>query len=204
MTIINKITASLSYLSSISERFGSSFYLFDPDVFEKNFNDLLGSFQNFYPKTKIAYSYKTNYLPCICKQANSLGAYAEVVSRFEYEIAIQSGINPEMIIFNGPLKTKDDLHEALLAGVIVNVDSPYEVSHIQEIALEYPDSILRVGIRCAFKSKALPPTRFGIDPYSRTFWQIVQQLRKTPNIFLLGLHCHFLPHERSPKSYRLL
>ena len=52
----------------------------------------------------IGYSYKTNYLPSLIKEMSNLGAYAEVVSRLEYDLALKIGVKPNKIIFNGPLK----------------------------------------------------------------------------------------------------
>ena len=56
---------------------------------------------------------KQIYLPYLCKELSRCGAYSEVVSRLEYDLAIKIGIDPTKVIFNGPLKSQEDIHYAL-------------------------------------------------------------------------------------------
>jgi diaminopimelate decarboxylase len=67
-------------LIDISKRFGDSFYLFDAAVFKRNFDDFTRAFKSHYNRLAIAYSYKTNYLPRLCRLVHGWGGYAEVVS----------------------------------------------------------------------------------------------------------------------------
>ena len=84
--------------------YGDAFYLLDSAQFRKNYTELKSAFSEIYPDFNIAYSYKTNYTPKLCKIVNELGGYAEVVSDMEMEIALRIGVNPEKIIWNGPFK----------------------------------------------------------------------------------------------------
>lgn len=52
--------------------------------------------------TEIAYSYKTNYVPAVCKTVHALGGLAEVGSVMEWEMASLYGVPPSMVIYNGP------------------------------------------------------------------------------------------------------
>ena len=56
---------------------GEPVYLFNADRFVRNFVDLQTEFRKIYPNTRIAYSYKTNHIPGICKLVDTLGGYAE-------------------------------------------------------------------------------------------------------------------------------
>lgn len=58
------------------------------------------------------------------------GAYAEVVSEFEYEMALKLEINPKRIIFNGPIKSNKILKKALINKSMVNADNITEVKRI--------------------------------------------------------------------------
>src|SRR4051794_96999 len=82
--------------------YGDSFYLFDDRKFRDNFARLCAAFTARYRDTRIAYSYKTNYTPVICKAVDEMGGYAEVVSEMEYDLARKLGISGNRIIYNGP------------------------------------------------------------------------------------------------------
>ena len=77
--MINKI--SWQHLDAIEREHGDAFYLVDLEAFHTNFHGLRDAFRAYYRNTELAYSYKTNYLPRLCKLVNDWGGYAEVVSR---------------------------------------------------------------------------------------------------------------------------
>jgi diaminopimelate decarboxylase len=74
-------------LKKIKDQFGEAFYLLDSDQFRQNFLELKEAFSSIYPRFNIAYSYKTNYTPALCKIVDELDGYAEVVSEMEMELA---------------------------------------------------------------------------------------------------------------------
>ena len=57
----------------------------------------------------------------------SLGLWAEVVSSDEYNLAKSLGYLPERIIFNGPVKGKEEFIDAVENNAIVNIDSHREL-----------------------------------------------------------------------------
>ena len=86
------------------EKYQTPLYLLDLDRFSQNYLELEEAYKKRYSNFKIAYSFKTNYTPVICKQARKLGGYAEVVSELEYHMAKRYGFTPSEIIVNGPGK----------------------------------------------------------------------------------------------------
>ena len=74
----------LNEVINLEKEYGSPLYIFHAGEFKKNYMDLLETFRKIYPKYNIAYSYKTNYTPKICKLVKELGGLAEVVSEMEY------------------------------------------------------------------------------------------------------------------------
>ena len=76
-----------------------------------------------FQKAIVGYSVKTNSTPyCMCK-AGDFGAYAEVVSHDEYELAVLCGFPTNRIIYNGPMKSKETFVEAVEGGAIVNIET---------------------------------------------------------------------------------
>ena len=134
----------------LSKEYGDAFYILDTDNFRKNFAELKKAFCDIYPNFNIAYSYKTNYTPALCRIVDELGGYAEVVSDMEMEIALRVGVKPEKIIWNGPYKNGKKVEELLLKGGTVNLDSVCELETVERLAKTYPQKKLNLGIRCNF------------------------------------------------------
>ena len=57
-------------LGELRKEYGNAFYLLDSAQFKKNFQELKAAFGKIYPNFNIAYSYKTNYTPKLCRLVN--------------------------------------------------------------------------------------------------------------------------------------
>jgi len=193
----------INILKRISEQYGNSFYLIDTEQFKKNFLELQEAFRSIYPNTHIAYSYKTNYTPVLCKIVNDLGGFAEVVSDMEYEVAKRIGVNLNKIIFNGPYKNSLAVTEVLLSGGIVNIDSLYELPLIERIAKDNPNKNIQVGVRCNFDIGENEISRFGIDVNSEEFETALHWITSIKNMELSMIHCHFATRKLESWFFRV-
>jgi diaminopimelate decarboxylase len=182
---------SWELLCDLEKRFGDLYYILDEQGFLSNIHELHGEFKKHYPNSSIAYSYKTNYTPRLCHLADQIGAYAEVVSKLEYDLAIHLGVDPARIIFNGPLKLPEELEEAMLAGSIINLDGPYEIELAESIAHKYPDKTFALGLRCNFDLGTGHISRFGFDVEGSNIHDIALRINRIKNCSITGLHCHF-------------
>ncbi len=191
-------------LLRLENQFGDRLYLYDPDRFHKNYHDLLTTFQARYPLTRIAYSYKANNIPDLCRAVDEWGGMAEVVSGVEYEIARRVGVQPENIIFNGPAKPQNEIERALNEGALVNVESLQEAEAVAAAAVNRRRPHLRVGLRLNYEFEGHPSSRFGFDTEGPDFRLALNTLKNTVGIQLECLHCHLLPPGRSPSAYREL
>ena len=194
---------SWQVLHKLEEDYGDSFYLLDISKFENNYREFLQAFRSIYHKSNIGYSYKTNYTPRLGQSVNSLGGYAEVVSQMEYDIAIAVGVPPSRIIFNGPLKEKENIENAIRAGSIVNLDSLQEVFIVEALAQHLPDHQIAVGLRCNFDIGTNRISRFGFDVEAGELDYAFKTFESLNNCFIEGLHCHFSTSHRSQESYAL-
>jgi diaminopimelate decarboxylase len=182
---------SIDIIKRLVSLYGDSFYLLNSNKFVVNFNELLSAFRNLYQNTFIAYSYKTNYIPKLCKLVNRSGGYAEVVSDMEYFLAKKVGVRNDKIFFNGPYKKPEAVQELLLNGGIVNLDSEYDLKLVINIARSYPKNELKVGLRCNFDINDNVTSRFGFDVKNSEIDVAFNKISEIPNIKLEGLHCHF-------------
>jgi diaminopimelate decarboxylase len=189
-------------LAELEEMLGDSFFILDVQNFRDNYWEFLSSFRSIYPNTNLAYSYKTNYLPTLCRLVHSMGGYAEVVSQLEYDLALHLGVSPHRTVFNGPLKEETAMERALLAGSVVNLDSPYEIAYVESLARRYPRRSINVGLRCNFDIGASQVSRFGFDIETGELARAFETLERLDNCSVYGLHCHFST-PRTVESYTL-
>ena len=190
-----------SFLRRLELKYGELFFILDMPTFRDNYFDFINAFRKIYARTQIAYSYKTNYIPRLCREVDSLDGYAEVVSAMEYNLARHIGVDPGRIIFNGPYKQEHDLEQALLAGSIVNLDSEFELTTVERIAHRHPEAAFRVGLRCNFPLEQGKISRFGFDVEAGELEAACTRLASLQQASLVGLHCHFSTAERSVRSY---
>lgn len=175
----------------LTREVGDAFYILESEQFKKNYAELSAEFQSIYPNFNIAYSYKTNYTPKLCRIINEMGGLAEVVSDMEMEIALRVGVDPKNIIWNGPFKNLAKAEELLLLGGIVNLDSAYEIDFIDELAQKHADKTLNLGLRCNFEINDGVLSRFGFAVESEDFGRALELFSKHKNLNLKEMQCHF-------------
>ncbi len=168
---------------------GCPIYLFNADRFTKNFTDLQNEFRKIYPNTRIAYSYKTNFVPGIGEMVKHLGGYAEVVSSMEFDIAMcVVSSDPERIIYNGLLQ--DECMLALLkCGGKVNVES----MECLEYVLKNASGEAKIGIRIGDTD-----SRFGFQ--ESDLFDVLARIVATKKK-VAGIHCH-VGGSRSLETWR--
>ena len=178
-------------IEQLRAEYGEAFYLLDSAQFRKNSAELKAAFNDIYPNWNIAYSYKTNYTPKLCKIVNELGGYAEVVSEMELEIAKRVGCKADRIIWNGPIKNVPIMEQFLLDGGTVNIDCKEELEQIKDIHNRHQDKLIYVGIRCNYEVNDGVVSRFGFDTEGEDFMEAVKFATTTPNVKFINFQCHF-------------
>ena len=175
----------------LKKQYGEAFYLLDSKQFRENFLELKSAFSSIYPNFNIAYSYKTNYTPKLCKIINELGGYAEVVSEMELELALRIGVKPENIIWNGPIKNPNILKTFLISGGVANIDSYDDYCLVRKIISDNKNDSYRLGIRVNYDVNDGVVSRFGLDIESNEFLEVLNYCINSKNVELVNLQCHF-------------
>ena len=177
-------------VQELLETWGSPVFVFSERTLVDRYRELHDALALRWPKTRIAWSYKTNYLEGICRVFHREGAWAEVVSGFEYEKARHHGIPGNQIHFNGPHKPEADLERALLEGAHVHLDNYDELALAERIA-ERHGRVFPVAIRVNLKAPGAPAwSRFGFNLESGQARDAVVRLLGGGHLELNGLHCH--------------
>lgn len=169
--------------------YGSPLFVVSEDILRRCYREIFQAFARRWPQTTIAYSYKTNYLSGICAILHQEGAWAEVVSGFEYEIARRLGLKGEMIVFNGPYKKPEEMNRAFKEKASVNLDSFDELKTAGEVA-ETLGRKVRVGIRLNMQLNYPAWDKFGFSFEQGEAHEACRRVLQHKYLQLAGLHCH--------------
>jgi len=184
-------------IDRLAEQYGNSFLVFWEKKLKNNYEELKNSFTSKWKNTKIGYSYKTNYMPMICRRINQLGGYAEVVSEMEIYLARKIGVKWNKIIFNGPAKTPRSIKNVAANGGLVQIDNMRDLDILDGLGRS-TSKVMKVGLRISIDI-GNGHSRFGIDTKSPEFKKILTTIKKNRNLTLSGIHCH-MP-DRSLESF---
>lgn len=185
------MSLTIETVKALQKEHGDAFYVLDSALFKQNYADMMREFSSLYANFNIAYSYKTNYTPKLCKLVDSMGGYAEVVSEMELELAERIGVRPENIIWNGPVKSRDVMERFLLSGGTVNLDSMEDLRLAAGIAACHGGKKMNVGIRCNYDVGDGVVSRFGFDVDGSDFEKAIEIVQKSDVLHLKNFQCHF-------------
>jgi len=188
-------------VEDIIEQFGTPVFVFSEHRLRQKYREAHRSFSLRYPKVQLAWSYKTNYLDAVCSIYHQEGAWAEVVSEMEYEMARRLGIPNQKIIYNGPCKSADSLRMALAEGVRVQIDHYDELYQAEKIAKQLGRSV-DIGIRLNMDTGIHPRwDRFGFNLDNGEALDACRRIHAGGALRLNGLHCHLGTYITEPSAY---
>lgn len=196
-------------LAELDKKFGTPFYIMNGEKYRKNINNFLAAFKQRYDKVIAAYSFKTNYVPALCRIALEEGCFAEVVSEMEYELARFIGF--DNIIFNGPIKRKGIFQEAMSHQEIVNLDSQYEVDMLCDYVSMHPMENVKVGLRVNINltdengnSTIQCGLRFGRFGFPKDILEKNIERIRTSGVKIISIHGHTSTSDRAVLNYKLI
>jgi diaminopimelate decarboxylase len=176
-------------VKELANKYGSPLFVLNVNELREKYRDMSRAFKTRYPKAQIAYSYKTNYMKAVCSILHQEGAWSEVVSGFEYDIARNLDMPGNKIVFNGPYKTREELIRAFNDNAMVNIDNYDEMQLIEEIADELGRT-LKVGVRINMDLNNPPWHKFGFNVESGHAFEAVKRAQATGKLKVVGLHIH--------------
>ena len=183
-------------------------FILDEEELAKSVKGFQDALKSNFARSIVSYSVKTNSVPACMKLAGEMGAYAEVVSHDEWELARLCGFDQQHIVYNGPMKSKETFLDAVEHGAIVNIETKRELEWLKELP---NNGSYRVGIRLNINISYVSPedadgdndnSRFGFSDETNEFADAVALIGKLPNVELAGLHIHRTAHSRSIRFYK--
>lgn len=185
-------------LKDLASRYGTPLYILDVQKILGSMKTLRDGLALHYPNSEITYSVKTNYLSQILREVLANGYRLEVVSRHEMRLAEKNGAMPNQLLFNGPVKSLDDLQYCYEHSIDVNLDSVDEL--VTACALGTTSKPFRVGLRVAATLKNGNVSRFGIHFEDSEAVSEIRKLLRSARVEVVGLHTHH-SSRRDAQSY---
>lgn len=177
-------------VSDLMEEYGSPLFVFSEKTILEKINEAKRAFETRYPRVQFAWSYKTNYLNAICSIFHKEGAWAEVVSGYEFEKALSLGLSGSNILFNGPFKSEEDLNLAINNNACIHIDHFDELYLLVKTARKL-EKKARVAIRINMDTGISPIwDRFGFNYENGEAWNAINRIMLSEELDLIGLHTH--------------
>jgi len=190
-------------VSSLIEKYGSPFYLISEKTLRETYRKAYKAFSSRYPKVQFAWSYKTNYLSAVCRVFHQEGAWAEVVSGFEYDKALSNNVPGNKILFNGPMKSEEELEKAIDNQSVIHMDHFDELFELINLSDRLKKKA-RVAIRINMDTGIFPKwDRFGFTYENGEAWRAIEFIMRSEYLDLVGLHTHIGTYVLSTQAYRI-
>ncbi|RQV96049.1 diaminopimelate decarboxylase, partial [bacterium] len=173
---------------------GSPFFLYSLKKIKENYQAYITALEGI--RSIVSYAFKANNNLAILKHLQKLGSGAVLVSGNELKLAKAAGFDPHRTIFNGNGKTMDELILAVQNEVRVNIDSAFDLQHIQRAAKtvgKRVDVLIRINPEIdaevhPYLTTALHDSKFGIRNDRLT--DLLESIRSSDLLNLVGVHCH--------------
>ena len=155
-------------VSRLAARVGRTpFYAYDRERLRTRVGDVRAALP---AAIELHYAIKANPMPALVGFMAGLVDGLDVASGAELRVALDAGVNPRDISFAGPGKNEVELLQSVAAGILVNVESPRELSVLADHSsrLGRPARVaLRVNPDYELRSSGMKmgggPKQFGID-----------------------------------------
>ncbi|MDD2989329.1 MAG: pyridoxal-dependent decarboxylase, exosortase A system-associated [Zoogloea sp.] len=155
-------------LTRLAARVGQTpFYAYDRALLTRRATELRAALP---AGIKLHYAMKANPMPAVVNHMAGLVDGIDVASGLELNVALDSGADPREISFAGPGKSDAELHKAVAAGILINIESFREVGVLAAIQ-QQTGWTARVAVRVnpdfELKSSGMKmgggPKQFGVD-----------------------------------------
>ena len=178
---------------------GTALYVFDEEDLRYRMETYLSAFRSRYANSDVLYASKAFLNKEVVRIAADEGLCLDVSGGGELACAQAAGFPMERVFVHGNNKTPLELEEAISAGVgRIVVDSRIELARVSEIAGRHgivQDIYLRItpGVEAdthEYIRTGCEDSKFGFTMLEDFAFRCVKDALATPNVRLVGLHCH--------------
>jgi diaminopimelate decarboxylase len=181
---------------ALAQQYGTPLYVTSEDRVCEQFQSYKRALSARYPRVQVLFAAKANGNLAVMRALAQLGAGADIFSSGELHLALEAGMAPERLLFNGSSKTPADLELAVEKGVRVSVDSLDEL-HQLDAAARAAGKTVKIAFRVnpALEVPTHPKIATGLatSKFGIPHTEIPAAYRKAlacNNIQPVGIHCH--------------
>jgi len=181
---------------ALAEQYGTPLYVTSEDRVCEQYASYHKALSSRYPKVQVLFAAKANGNLALMRVLARLGAGADIFSSGELHLALDAGMLPERLLFNGSSKTPADLRLAVEKGVKVSVDSLDELHQLDAVS-GAAGKVTKIAFRVnpALEvpthpkiATGLATSKFGI-PY-KEIPAAYREALACKNVKPVGIHCH--------------
>ena len=201
--------------SALAAEFGTPLYVFDEETLRTQARTYREALARHYPgPAQAAYAAKAYLCTAIAQLFAEERLDLDVVSGGELHVALRAGFPPERIHFHGNNKSREELSEALAAGIgRIVVDNFHELETLAALSTDsrftFHESRVPIWLRLspgiaahthAHIQTGHLDTKFGFPITTGDAERAVSLALRTPGLELVGLHCHIGSQIYEPES----
>lgn len=189
---------------------GTPLFVFSEQRLRHNVEEIMSAFQNRKVPTRVFFASKANSNIAVLQVIKDTGIDIEVNSGGELFKALEAGIQPNQIIFNGVAKTELEIRKAIERQIFcINVDSAFELERVMKIAREL-NTRANIALRIVPEVETgsyggletgTHETKFGISG-DELLESYRTALRNPESLDLIGLHMHIGSQTAHKENYK--
>ncbi|WP_238785386.1 diaminopimelate decarboxylase [Blattabacterium cuenoti] len=178
------------YLIQLGKKYGTPLYIYDFEIIKNQYIKMIQAF-NELDTFQVYYACKANTNLNVLKFLKNLGSGLDTVSIQEVKLGLKAGFYPKKIIFTPNCVSLEEIKQAVILGVRINIDN---LSILEQFGGAHPD--YPVGIRINPHIMAGGNTKISVGHIDSKFgislYQIPHMKRILTNTGLKieGIHMH--------------
>lgn len=177
-------------VEDIAKEFGTPCYVTDEQRLRENYRNVYNAFSK-YMETSVHYACKANTNLAILRILQQEGAGIDAVSIGEVKTCLKAGFSPDKIMYTGVFVSTEELKQVAETGVMINLDSVYEMERLAKIKPGAPVSFrITPGVGSGHGDKVITGNKgakFGI-PKNKVVETYVRA--KELGLNPIGIHAH--------------
>jgi len=193
----------------LADEYGTPLYVLSESRIRRNYREFHGELAKIYGNVLICPACKANSHLAVCRIYQNEGAGLEVVSGPELKIALDCGVDPEKIVYNGPFKSRQELELAISSGVgLINADSLPELDHLQEVAQRLRKRCnLGIRVNLGIGAETHPHMVTALREHKFGIWvedavAAYKEAAEKPALDIVGVHSHIGSDISQPEVFR--
>ncbi|MDH6198918.1 diaminopimelate decarboxylase [Mycobacterium frederiksbergense] len=200
---LGRITVGRVALADVADEYRTPAYVLD----ETDFRTRARRYRAVLSGAEVVYAGKSLLTTAVARWAAEEGLGVDVCSAAELATALAGGVAPARIVLHGNAKPCDELRDAIEVGVgRIVIDSPMEINYLAGLARRPQPVLIRVtpdvdihGHRAV--TTGVCDQKFGFALADHRAARAAARILDTPNLDLVGLHCHIGSQITDPALY---